>query len=47
MSEPNDLADIRAHYQRLLRKSAEREAATQRAAGPGARALIHVGAPPV
>jgi len=33
VSEPNDLADIRAHHQRLLRKSAEREAATQRAAG--------------
>jgi uncharacterized membrane protein len=34
VSEPDDSADIRAHYERLVRKLAEREAATS--AGPDA-----------
>ena len=34
VSEPDDSADIRAHYERLVRKLAEREVATS--AGPDA-----------
>ena len=36
VSEPNDRADIRAHYERLVRRSADRDAATHRFPGTAA-----------
>jgi uncharacterized membrane protein len=36
VSEPNDRADIRAHYERLVRRSADRDAATRRFPGTAA-----------